>query len=99
MITVVIVVSLFVNVFVMDLSFSISLMEPTMLIGPKKFLVARQYWHIFFLQDSVLKTVITVNDFLMRHLIVLHVSCLVVGVSVLIRSLIEVSDFRSTLDG
>ena len=41
---------------------------------------------------------VAVSDFLMGHLIVLHVSRLIVRVSVLIRSLIEVTDFRSTSD-
>jgi len=98
MVAVVIVVSLFFDVFVVDLSLGISLMESSVLVGPKKLLVAGQHWHIFFLQDSVLKTVVAVSDFLMGHLIVLHVSRLIVRVSVLIRSLIEVTDFRSTSD-
>lgn len=97
-VTVIIVVSLFVDVFVMDLTLCISLMEAAVLVSPKKLLVAGQHWHIFSLQHSVLKTVIAMNDLLVRHLIMLLVSCLVVRVSVLVRSLIEVTDFWSTSD-
>ena len=84
------------DVLVVHLTFGICIMEPSVLIGPKKFLVSRHQLHRFQIDCASLQSMTIVPDFFMRFNVMVNEPRIKASMNVFVRCLVNLTNCECT---
>ena len=81
----------------MNFAFSITVVEASMLVSPKKVFIGRSQLHCCFIDSASLQTMLSVSDLLMGHFIAVREASIITGVDMLIRRLVIITNCQMAM--